>query len=283
MDTVIRPRTPMTVAISASKNPDLRAFGLSVRHLKDAMADLAIQVLAGDMDLAYGGDLREHGLTRLLFELVARYTSPEDLGVRTRVTNHLAWPVHIGMPVEKIEHLISELRGAAEISMIGIDGGELTLKMRRGLRTRTPIAEEWVKGLTAMRRFQHSRIDARIVLGGRVTGYMGCMPGVAEEALLSISGRQPLFLVGGFGGAARDVAETLGLAQRWTGSRRDLPWHSEFRKWTGGDLNNGLSREENEMLATTSFLGQIIVLILRGLNRMKRKRVNKETELLSHA
>ena len=41
---------------------------------------------------------------------------------------------------------------------------------------------------------------ARIVLGGRVAGYKGRMPGIAEEALLSLQAQQPVFLLGGFGG-----------------------------------------------------------------------------------
>jgi len=50
-------------------------------------------------------------------------------------------------------------------------------------------------------------------------GYRGTIPGIAEEASLSLEAGQPLFLVGGFGGCARDIAETLGLAERWAGSR----------------------------------------------------------------
>lgn len=264
-----RPKTSLTVAISASESPDIAAFGLSEGHLRDALADLALRVLAADMDLAYGGDLRDHGLTRLLFELVMRYTPSESLGERTRVTNHLAWPVHIGMPVERIEGLAAEPQGVADLVLVGMDGARITLQARRSMRTRKPNSDEWVAGLTAMRRCQRSCNDARIVLGGQVAEYKGCMPDVAEEAILSIQSRQPLFLVGGFGGSARDVAETLGLADPWTGSRRNWCGQPDFQRWTGDDLNNGLSREENERLATTPFLPATIVLVLRGLCRLR--------------
>lgn len=264
---------PLTVAISASESPDLSAFGLGKGHLRDAVADMVLQVLAADMDISYGGDLRQYGLTRLLFELVPRYTSSEELGSRTRFTNHLPWPVHIGMPTERIERTAAEIREAAELVLVGKDGKPMTLEARRGVPTRTPGPDGWAAGLTAMRRFQCSCTDARVVLGGQVTGYMGRMPGVAEEALFSLRGRQPLFLVGGFGGAARDVAETLGLAEPWAGSRADWPGQTDFVDWTGDDLNNRLSREENELLATTPFVRQAIVLVLRGLLRLKADRV----------
>ncbi len=271
------------VAISASESPDITAFGLSEGHLRDAMAGLALQVLAADMDIVYGGDLRKHGLTELLFELVTRYTPPEDVGRRTRVTNHLAWPVHIAMSIKQIECLVAELRGMAKLVLIGNDGVPMTLQTRRGLSTRESSTKEWIAGLTAMRRHQRSCTDARIVLGGRVAGYQGRMPGVAEEALLSIRARQPLFLVGGFGGSTRDVAETLELAKPWSGSRRNWSGQGEFERWIGNGLNNGLSRKENETLATTPFIEQAIVLILRGLYRLKANRTTGEAEDTAHA
>ncbi len=272
MKTEISRPKPVTVAISASESPDIAAFGLSAGHMKDAVADLVLQLLAADMDIAYGGDLREGGLTHLLFELVPRYTSPGELGSRTRVTNYLPWPVHIGMPTTLIERTAAQIRGAAELVLVGKDGKPMTLEARRGVPTRTPSEDDWGTGLAAMRQFQCSRTDARVVLGGQVTGYKGRMPGMAEEALLSLCGRQPLFLVGGFGGATRDVAETLGLAKPWAGSRRNWQGQTDLQPWTGDDLNNRLSHEENEALATTPFVRQAIVLVLRGLFRLKAER-----------
>ena len=39
-------RKPITLAISASDSPNMAALGLGEGHLKDAMAELAIQLLA---------------------------------------------------------------------------------------------------------------------------------------------------------------------------------------------------------------------------------------------
>lgn len=48
------------------------ALGLSDGHLRDAMAEIARHLLALGARL-YGGDLRQHGFSELLFELVSRH------------------------------------------------------------------------------------------------------------------------------------------------------------------------------------------------------------------
>jgi len=262
----------MTVAISTSDSPDMAALGLGEGHLKEATAELAVQLLAADTNLAYGGDLRAYGFTQLLFQLVLRYTSTADLESTVRVTNHLAWPVHIGIPVDRIEALAAELKGAAQIVLLQCDGTPMAMEARRSLRTHEPTKEEWASGLTAMREFQRSSTDARVLLGGQVADYKGRMPGVAEEAIVSLRGGQPLFLIGGFGGCARDVAETLGLVKRSSTSRGWWPGRRKFERWTGRDLNNGLSSQENEVLASTPFIKQAVMLILRGVHRLRKQR-----------
>ena len=259
------------VAISTSDSPDMVALGLSEGHLREAMAELALQLLASDASLAYGGDLRAHGFTQLLFQLVMRYTSAADFESTVRVTNHLAWPVHIRISAEEIDALAAELQGTAELILLGCDGTTLTLDERRRLATREPSEAEWFSGLTAMREFQLSSTFARVLLGGQVANFKGRMPGVAEEALISFRSGQPLFLIGGFGGCARDVAETLGLVEPWAKSRSDWPGHGEFEQWTGQDLNNGLTPEENEHLASTPYIGNAVLLVLRGLHRLRRQ------------
>ena len=100
---------------------------------------------------------------------------------------------------------------------------------------------KWRIGLTAMRELMRDQTGARIVLGGKLDGYVGTMPNVAEEALLAIKAKQPVFLVGGFGGCAVDIAETLGIAQRWAGLRNTWEGRKLFDGYAGNDLNNGLT------------------------------------------
>ncbi len=132
----------------------MEALGLGEAHLKETTAALALQVLAAGMDLAYGGDLRRGGFTELLFELVLRYTPPNEAGERVRVWNHLAWPVHIRESAVNLESLARELDGVAELVFVGLDGEPMTRDARRRARSRQPSSSEWRAGLTAMRRLQ---------------------------------------------------------------------------------------------------------------------------------
>lgn len=258
-----------TIAISISESPDMPALGLGDEHLRDAMAEIARHLLALGARLMYGGDLRLHGFSDLLFELVARHCRDADEGdSRSGVINYLAWPVHILQSVDTLEMQIAEVEDSAELVCLRIDGSELPIEERRGLPSQVPTEQEWADGLTSMRVTMMSDSDARVVVGGRVEGYKGTMPGIAEEALLSLRAGKPTFLVGGFGGCTRDIAEILGLIQPRPTSNPSWAHCNEFIAFTVASLNNGLSNEENAMLACTPHIDQAITLILRGLMRL---------------
>jgi hypothetical protein len=257
------------VAISTSESPDMPVLGLTDEHLRDAMAEIARHLLALGARLAYGGDLRTHGFTELLFELVARHRRDADEGdERASVTNYLAWPVHIPKAAADLERYASDLAGSAELVLLTLDGHRWTMAERRMATQTQPTEAQWAQGLTAMRKVMRDQIHARIVLGGRVDGYKGAMPGIAEEALISLQARQPLFLMGGFGGCARDVAETLGLVSPRAASRQAWVGRKSFEGFTSADLSNGLTREENTTLVHTPHVDQAVTLILRGLLRV---------------
>jgi hypothetical protein len=109
--------------------------------------------------------------------------------------------------------------------------------------------------------------DARIVLGGRVAGFKGKMPGVGEEALIALGMGRPLYVLGGFGGCARDIVDRLGFAGRQDNARAPWPGEDEFSHFNTESLRNGLTADENAILARTVHIDQAITLILRGLYR----------------
>ena len=255
------------IAISISESPDMLLYGLSDLHLKDAAGTLALHLLGSGVNLAYGGDLRIGGFTELLFELTKRYRRP-FADSSTPVVNYLAWPVHLGMTVADLGELESELKGCADLVLLDPTGTRLSMESRAQYTSRSPEESEWSTGLTAMRRLMGDETDARILLGGRLKGYKGRIPGIAEEAIISMEKRQPLFLIGGFGGCARDIAETLGLAAEGPNSRVFWPGRAEFCRWSVEDLHNGLSREDNMDLAGTPHIDQAILLLQIGLKRV---------------
>nr|WP_280952727.1 hypothetical protein [Mesorhizobium sp. WSM3860] len=68
------------------------------------------------------------------------------------------------------------------------------------------------------RRMVTARADARVILGGKMgvlsdpaDAYDGAMPGIVEEAILTLDAAKPLVVLGAFGGAARDIAIALDL------------------------------------------------------------------------
>ncbi len=256
------------VGVSVSESPDLWALGLSDGHLRDAMAEIALLVLASGRSLAYGGDLRPNGFTELLAELVGRYRNHPRHGGTIVVTDYLAWPVHIRMTSEEIAAFSAEHEPAARLIFLALDGARLAREQRQMLCAHEPDEEEWTEGLATMRTVMRGDIGARIVLGGRVEDYRGTMPGIAEEAYLSLETGQPVFLAGGFGGCAHDIAETVGLAERWAGSRDGWIGRERFHNYSPDDLHNGLSHEENAVLARTPHIQEAATLVSRGLRRV---------------
>ena len=79
---------------------------------------------------------------------------------------------------------------------------------------------------------------------------------------------QPLFVLGGFGGCARDIAEDLGLIAKWGASRAMWPGRENFGRFDRSDLKNGLTVDENETLARTVHVDEAVTLALRGLIRL---------------
>lgn len=254
------------VAISTSESPDMAYLGLSAEHLQDAMAEIARHLLALGARLSYGGDLRAGGFSELLFELVQRHRRDvvgQDSPVG--IANFLAWPVHLRMPFADIDRAANDLTGIADLVCLDEMGARMPRSLRQQVQEREPSAAEWTNGLTAMRQAVQAECHARIVLGGRVENYKGSMPGIAEESLLSLSSGAPLFVLGGFGGCARDIAETLGLTDPWAPLNRAWPERTAFSQFGPDRLNNGLTVDENRILAKTPHIDQAIILILKGL------------------
>ena len=162
-----------------------------------------------------------------------------------------------------------------------------------------PYRYAWARALTKMREDLEEQAHAHIILGGPETTYSGALPGLLEEALLSLKLAKPTYLIGAFGGAAQGIIESL----REPNTRRfaDLPAklppltqefmtaYNEKHPDTQLDFdaiqqflgsyglarlsrNNGLDLEENERLFKTSHLMEMIYLVLTGLTRVTRKK-----------
>ena len=257
---------PLVVAISVSESPDMHLFGQSDGHLRDAMRAYAHYPLERGDDLAYGGDLRPNGFTEFLLDTAFDYRRLGD--PRPRLTDYLAWPVHIRLASGDLSDMEGRFGEVGRLVLLGRNGQRLTMHERAALSSHEPGDDEWAEGLSVMRDAMTTESSVRVVLGGRVQGYRGQMPGVAEEALASLRAGKPLFLVGGFGGCARGIAEALGLVEGWSGS---LAWSGRefFSEFGVHDLHNGLSGDENRLLASSPYMDDMILFFMRGLHRLR--------------
>lgn len=257
------PLSGQAIAVSISESSDMAILGLAEEHLRDAMTEVARHLLAMGARLVYGGDLRDHGFTDLLVEIVARHRRDAD---RAGVLSYLPWPVHMTMPAAEVHALATDLTGVAELHCLDRYGKEIPLVALSNQPHPPPTEEEWANGLTAMRSVVTDIASARVVLGGRVAGFKGCMPGIAEEASIALRLGRPLFVLGGFGGCARDIAEDVGLLPPRTATA--WPGRDSFRGLQASSLRNSLSDEENSTLARTAHVDEAVALLLRGLLRL---------------
>jgi hypothetical protein len=247
-----------SIALSVSDSPDLAALGLNERHLRDVLAAVARFFLGAGATLLYGGDLRALGFTELLFRVVAGYRREAEER-RRAVTNLLAWPVHIALSQKELDRRRNGFGDGGSVVCLSPDGTVMSYQERAGSASKGASDHEWTQGLTSMRRTLSQWCDAHVLLGGQTQRFRGKMGGIAQEALLTLEARKPVFLIGGFGGCARDIAETMRLPER--------PHRRALERVRVDSLGNGLTPEETATLAQTADADEIITLILRGLRR----------------
>jgi SLOG cluster2 len=268
--TYSEPLSRKLIGLSISDSDDLPQLGLAEEHLRDALCEITRHLLALGARLAYGGDLRERGFSELLFELAARHRRDADAGdTRPAIVSYLAWPVHCRMGAVGVRALCERLDGLAEVHCLDVDGQDIaTDALPGGPVTLNPGDVQWPTGLTACRRLMTNLCDARVVLGGRTAGFMGSMPGIAEEALGSLNALRPLFLLGGFGGCARDITVELQIPVESVNSQVTWPGRDAFAHFDVSDLANGLTADENAVLFRTVHVDEAVALVLRGLLRL---------------
>jgi hypothetical protein len=225
------------VALSVSNGPDLARFGHLERHMRQVLSELLVGLLRAGFRVGYGGDLRRDGYTRELFEAVSAAYDRNQLrpAGRPAIVHYFAlssW--QSAKNDELLQHLrtlgkVAETRfvdaagdydavfgtyeGLRKVSSDGETAGvtesDLIAKLAR--RREASQGAGPSASLTAMRQTMAKETILRVLASGKVAGYSGRMPGIVEEALLHAEAGRLLIPLGAFGGAARDVAITLGL------------------------------------------------------------------------
>lgn len=253
------------VAVSVSEADDPAARGLSPLHQRDLVVELARHLFAVGARVAYGGDFRKAGFAELLVEVArahVRFAPPTAPQIASYVPE---------TPSTEERASYVDVVSFVEIGPPPDDGDASPVRGR-------------ARRLRAMRHQVASDAIALIAVGGRTSGFAGWRPGIAEEIATAIVVGRPVYLVGGFGGAAGEYARSAFLrastptsaAAAELGSEPSdmlsLPAADEVLRALRRRRANGLSKAENVRLAETVDTDEIVQLILTGLSTIARPR-----------
>lgn len=282
----------LKIGISISDSPDLLNLGYSAMHLQDAAIEFARYLLVNGATLVYGGDLRKEGFTSLFSELARLYTKKETQD-EFRFKNYFAWPVHLAL-TKTME--LDFRQSKVQIEKISLPN---SINIDPAIAIKSDSNEGRLicaKSLTYMRETMNEDCDARIFLGGQVQNFKGKYPGIVEEACLALTRNIPVYFIGTYGGATKEI---INLLQGYPSNTlngdyqfADKDYRSFYQFWNSTETQkidytqlaaffkmygptklaemNGLSEDENSRLFETNYLPGMIFYVLKGLTRIAR-------------
>lgn len=336
------PLDGIQVAMSLSDSPDENGpEGYTSEHVEDVVVHLCRTMISSGATIAYGGDFRKlqefttsrpkevshstrksarHAYTYLLAELVSAHNQSK-LEASQNLHSYLSSPIK---PSEDVYEL--------PIVKYRIDDERKSAFQHSVLQRKyDPDVDQGLEMFfhSDMRLVMAKLTDARIVIGGntepridpRGSGYSGVLPGVVEEAWQTLQQEKPLYVIGGFGGAAQLVADLLSNDGEIPEKLRNDTWerHEEFRKRreafaehefrerlqlpdsmqslaelvrdfrqdyfhpdANGRCRNGLTPNESRELFTSRDTIRIVDLVMRGLLYVQRSPAGRPALELVH-
>lgn len=256
------------VVLSVSESADLARLGLDPVHLELTIAELTRAVVIAGGTVVYGGRIDE-GFTRVVQEQSERYARDQ-----TAFEHLVPYSEHADVPLDTLRDYEARLGVHSAVFLLDAEGhlASVTDSTRDGF---SRAGTEPGTALTALRRVLADRGDTHVLLGGRLAGYGGTMPGVIEEALFGLELNKPLYIAGGFGGAAAYVGRRL-TPELYTWLPKAMPADAELD--VGGDVlgrlvgspaDNGLTGEEQAVLAATNRPSDVATLTVLGMSRLR--------------
>lgn len=311
----------------AYQRDNLLARGMGLEHLRELLIRLARPLLRQGASLAYGGHWKETGdnFTFDLLRLISAEREDNSLGgpdtnlAIGRLYNHSPWPDYLQITPRIEAQWINSCRIVRITQKLaGIDDADM-VPDAEAMRQLDRVRFNAAVTLSAMRRLamqgmmietpdlQTSEvvppIVARVMLGGKVQGFSGFLPGLFEEALVTLESQRPLYVLGGFGGAAEVLAQAMleaspecprefmldwliagnpalkrlnelsahfALPAGRRGSAQTLDDLFQFieqaRSNLAATLNTGLDDTDTRELLTTRDMGRAVQLVRKGLD-----------------
>ena len=203
------PLEGMQVAMSLSESPDADGpEGFTEHHVYDATVSIARSLISAGAAIAYGGDFRTGGYTPLLGQLIQNYNQTASKRAQN-LHSYLAANLDLGEAPPNVPLSFHHLKESPDFAA----EARLPIPAKPAGPTQPPAAFYF----SDMRRVMEKHTQARVILGGNADarveqggkGYGGRYPGVVEEAWRTLEAGHPLYVAGGFGGAAGMVADLL--------------------------------------------------------------------------
>lgn len=282
------------IAVSVSENEELELLGLSKQHLKDIMIEVARYLMANGGTLLYGGHLKNEGYTRLFAELSYQYKFLNDTAFR--FVNYFPFPNSISLTLEIRADFVKQ---QVEPVIIEIPEHLCAIDQQREYDPFKNIEDKFIfsECFSDMRNIMAQNSHARIVVGGKQSKFLGYMPGIVEEAYYSLKANKPVYIIGGFGGAAKSLSKVIcgelpkeltnefqyndEILQNFKKEYQDkasvpmdydklIHFFKHFNLEVFSELN-GLSIDENLVLFESQNIHEIIFLIMKGLKKINEK------------
>ncbi len=208
--------------------------GLKESSSAPMFSALAKQLLRSGASLAYGGAFEPEGTLEQV--LRADREAPQELIGREyrppRVRNYLGYPAslrakHAAAQDENksVEFIPLKTIRTCELEELGAPTAEWfeAIPEKRGGSYDPRRHVAWALSLFRLRVRMLQDVSALVVLGGKDDGLSwGRMAGIAEEVMIALALRKPVFVLGGAGGAAQSVGQLLGLDETPMGLERCL-------------------------------------------------------------
>ena len=207
----------LRIGMSLSDSPDVNGpEGFTEYHVEDVTIQIARALISCGASIGYGGDFRKNGFTVLLAELIRAYnettSEPRDF-----LHSYLGVPIQLGdiprnTPMH-LHHLATKTESSELPDQNHPDVTELAMIPSDLIGQDSLPAALY---FSDMRQAMEKCIHSRIIIGGNAVpksgnekGYGGRYPGLVEEAWRCLQLKHPLYVIGGFGGAAALVAELI--------------------------------------------------------------------------
>lgn len=282
------------IAISVSASEELEYLGLSLNHLDDISIEIARYLIVNGATMLYGGDLRQGGFTRLFTELSYQYKYLSDR--ERRFVNYFPFPNSKSLSIDDKANFVKQ---QVEPIILNVPAHLGEVDINKDYKPFSEVDDRFIfsECFADMRITMANDSNARIVLGGKQKGFLGYLPGIIEEAYYTLVTKKPIFILGGFGGAAKSLSQLI-LGNQPTQLTNEFQYETDFFKefkeycheksitpidydrisefFKGHSIEyiselNGLSVEENKTLFDSTNIHELVFLVIKGLKNIFSK------------